>query len=195
MSKYIFKLVLFSVMLLMTSTIAAQRGQGKGGRPQNQMHGEREQPKFNAENAVGILKYDYERVLKKTKIKKAPKKSAVAKIISDYNQTIAEITFLYSEELRATENFVVMKREEANANRDREAVHFIQQVAMEKLIYIKRKVHKADRVLNDKLALVLSEKQLHKWRRLQRARKESLQPKRPDNSEGGRPQQRGLGGR
>ena len=195
MSKYVLKLVLFSVMLLMTSSIVAQRGQGKGGRSQNQMHGERELPKFNAENAVGILKYDYERVLKKTKLKKVKKKSKVAKIISDYNHTIAEITFLHSDELRATENYVAIKRAEAKANRDRDAMHYIQSEAMEQLIHIKHKVHKAERVLNDKLTLVFSEKQYHKWSRLQRKRKENLKPKRPNNLEGRRPQQGGPRGR
>jgi len=191
MSKYVLKLVLFSVMLLMTSSIVAQPG--KGGRPQNQMHGERELPKFNAENAVGIVKYDYERVLKKTKLKKAKKKSRVAKIISEYNHTIAEIKFLHSDELRATEKFVALKRAETKANRD--AMHYIQQEAMEKLIHIKHKVRKAERVLNDKLNFVFSEKQHHKWSRLQRKSKESLKPKRPDNSEGRRPQQGGPRGR
>jgi len=176
----------------MTSSIVAQRGQGKGGRPQNQMHGDRELPKFNAENAVGILKYDYERILKKTKVKKGNKKIRVTKIISAYNHSIREIKFLHSEELRATENFVATKRAAAKANRDRDAMHFIQQEAMEKLIHIKHKVLKAERVLNDKLTAIFSKKQHHKWRRLQRARKESIQPKRPDNSEGGRPKQRGF---
>jgi len=182
-------------MLLMTSSIVAQRGQGKGGRSQNQMQVQRELPKFSAENAASILKYDYERVLKKTKLKKAKKKNRVAKIISAYNQTINEIKFLHSEELRSTENFVAVKRQEAKANRDRYAMPYIQSEAMEKLIHIKRKVHKAERVLNDKLELVFSEKQFHKWRRLQRKRKESLKPKRLDNSEGGRPQQGGPRGR
>jgi len=195
MSKDILKLVLFSVILLMTSSIVAQRGPGNRGQSQNQRQGERELPKFNAENAVGILMYDYERVLKKTKVKKAKKKSRIAKIISDYNHTITEIKFLHSEEFRATENFVTIKRATAKENRDREAMRFIQQEAMEKLIPIKHKVHKAVQVLNEKLALVFSEKQLHKWRRLQRARKENIKPKRPDNPKGGRPQRGGPRGR
>ena len=182
-------------MLLMTNSIVAQRGQGKGGRSPNQMHGERELPKFNSENAVGILKYDYERVLKKTKVKKVAKKNRVAKIISDYNHTIAEISFLHTEDFKATENFVAIKRAEAKANRDRDAMHYIQQEAMEKLIHIKHKVRTAEQLLNDKLELVLSEKQQHKWLRLQRARKESLKPKRPDTSQENRPQKGGPRGR
>ena len=195
MSKHILKLVLFSVMLLMTSSIVAQRGQGNRGQSQNQVQGEREMPTFNAENAVGILKYRYKRVLKKTKLKDPEKKSAVVKIISDYNQTINEIKFLHSDELSATENFVAIKRAEAKANRDRGAMHFIQQDAMEKLVHIKHKVHKTEQLLNDQLVLVLSEKQFNKWRRIQRARKESLKPQRPDNGGGGRPQKSGRGGR
>jgi len=182
-------------MLLMTSTIVAQRAQGKGWQPQNKMHGKRELPKFNAENAIGILMYDFERVLKKTKIKKAKKKSRLAKIISDYNHTIAEIKFLHSDDLRATENFVALKRAIAMTNRDRDAMHYIQQETMEKLTHIKHKVRKAERVLNNKLTLILSEKQYHKWNRFQRKSKESLKPKRPDNSEGRRPKQGGPRGR
>jgi hypothetical protein len=195
MSKHILKLVLFSILLLITSSIVAQRGQGNRGQSQNQIQGERELPTFNAENAVGILKYRYKRVLKKTKLKEEKKKSTVAKIISDYNQTINEIKFLHSDELSATENFVAIKRAEAKANRDGGAMHFIQQDAMEKLIHVKHKVHKAKQVLNDQLALVLSEKQFHKWRRIQRARKESLKPQRPDNNGGGRPQKGARRGR
>lgn len=195
MRKNILKLAVFIVMLLMTESMQAQRGAGNRGQVQHQMQGQREQPKFNAENAIGMLKYDYERVLKKTKVKKVKKKNKIAKIILDYNHTIAEIKFLHSEEFRATESFVAIKRVEAMANRDRDVMHFIQLEAMEKLAHIKRKVHKAERVLNDKLGLVFSEKQYHKWRRLQRARKESLKPKRPNNSEGGRPQKGGFRGR
>ena len=192
------KLVLFSVMLLMTETIVAQRGQGNRGnsrQSQNQMHGERELPKFNAKNAVGILKYDYERVLKKTKVKKAVKKNRVAKIISAYNHTIAEISFLHSEELKATERLVALKRAAAKGSRDREAMQSIQSEAMERLAPIKHKVRKAERVLNEKLMHVFSEKQYHKWRRMQRARKENLKPKRPDHSQGDRSQKGGRGGR
>ena len=198
MSKNILKIVLLSVMLLMTNSIVAQRGQGNRGnkmQSQNQMHGERELPRFNAKNAVGILKYDHERVLKKTKVKKTPKKNRVAKIISDYNHTIAEISFLHSEELKATERFVALKRAAAKGRRDLETMQSIQSEAMEKLIPIKYKVRKAEQVLNEKLRQVFSEKQYHKWRRMQRARKENLKPKRPDHSQGERSQKGGRGGR
>lgn len=191
MNTTILKLTVFAIMLLTTKSILAQRGPGNSRQAQRPMQGQRELPKFNAKNAVGILKYDYEKVLKKTKVKKDSKKNKVTKIIADYNHSIAEIMFLHTDEFRAIEKFVAIKRETAKANRDREAIPFIQQEAMEKLIHIKRKVRNADRVLNDKLELVLSEKQLQKWHRLQRTRKESLQPKRPENTRGGRPQQRG----
>lgn len=195
MSKYILKLVLFSVIILMTNSIVAQRGQGNREQSQHQRPGERKLPKFNAKKAVGILKYDYERVLKKTKVKKAAKKNRVAKIISAYNHTIAEISFLHSEELKAIERFVALKRAAAKGSRDREAMQSIQSEAMEKLTPIKHQVRKAERVLNDKLMQVFSEKQYHKWRRMQRTRKENLKPKRPDHSQGERSQKGGRGGR
>jgi len=190
MNTTILKLAVLAILLLTTSMLV-QRGPGNSRQAQRPMQGQRELPKFNAENAVGILKYDYEKVIKKTKVKKDTKKNKVTKIIADYNHSIAEIMFLHTDEFRAIEKFVAIKRETAKANRDREAMPFIQQEAMEKLIPIKHKVRNADRVLNDKLELILSEKQLQKWHRLQRTRKESLQPKRPENTREGRPQQRG----
>jgi len=175
----------------MTSSVAGQPGQGKGGRPKGQVQGEKKQPNFNAENALGILLYDDRKVLKKVKVKKAKKKNSVVKIISEYNHTIRELTFLHTDEFRAAENIVALKRAKAEATRDREAMQNAQHDAMEKLIHIKRKVNHAEQELNDKLAFVLSEKQFRKWYRFQRSRKESLKPKKPDNNDNRESQQRG----
>lgn len=191
MRKNILKLVVFTTILLMTKSILAQRGSGNRGQTQHQIDGQRELPKFNAKNAVGILKYDYGRVIKKTKIKKDAKKNRIAKIISDYNHIIDEIKFLHSEDFKAVENYVSIKREEARTNNDRAAMSFIHSEAMEQLLYIKRNVYKAEQTLNNQLEMFLTEKQFHKWRRLQRARKESLNSKTPDNIERGRPQKGG----
>lgn len=196
MSKNELKLVVFSILLLISGSLLAQRGQGnsgQGGRgqSQNQMQAQSEQPKFNAAHAIGILLYDHDRVIKKTKLKNPGKKRNVVKIISDYNQTIRELKFLHSEEFRATENYVAIKREAAKVNGDRAEMRLIQLEAVEKLNHIKDKVLRAEQVLNDKLAGVFSEKQNHKWLRLQHARKESLKLGRPYSVEGSRPQKGG----
>jgi hypothetical protein len=195
MSKYTLKLGLFSIILLMTGAVEAQRGQRQGGHSQNRGGSQEAMPKFNSENAIGILTYDYEKVQKKTKLKKDDKQRSVEKIISDYNQIINEIKFLHSEEFKETESFVEMKKEEAKINRDRDAMDYIHTEAIKKLSRVKSKVLQAEQQLNNKLVIVFSEKQNNKWLRYQQTRKESLKPKRPESSDDRRPQQGGPRGR
>jgi len=171
MRKNVLKLVLYSIILLITVSIEAQgqrgqsqnRTQGQRGQSQNRAQGQGSMPVFNAENATGILTYSYRKVIKKTKNKKAEEKNSVEKIISEYNHTIDEIKFLHSDEFRAIEKILAKKRQEAMANRDREAMRFIQSETMKKLIHIKSKVQIAEQELNGKLELVFSEKQYNKW--------------------------------
>lgn len=173
----------------MTVSVEAQRGQGKRGQSQNNMQGQGMMPKFNAKNAAGILTYNYERVIKKTKLKKDEKKSRVEDIISEYNHSIDEIKILHSDEFRATEKFVAKKYNEAKVGGNREDIRFIQLEAVEKLAHIKSTVLKAELELNGKLEIVFSEKQYKKWLRYQRSKKQSLKQKTPETAGGGRSRQ------
>ena len=184
MSKNVLKLGLYSVILLLTVTVESQRQRGPS---QNISQGQQAMPVFNAENAAGILTYNDRKVIKKTKLETDKEKDSVKKIISEYNHAIEEIKSLHSRAFRTAEEFVAEKRREAMTNRDREAMRSIQSETMQKLNPIRRIVRSTELRLNDKLKPVFSEEQYGWWLDYQKSKKQALRPKRPDNTEGGRP--------
>ncbi len=175
---------LFTIILLVTvfanAQVQGQRGNyGQMGQSQNR--GQSQMPSFDASNAVGILTYDEEKVAKRSKIKSDGKKKDITVIISAYNHRIDEIRILYAVLLITTEKYVADRRKEAMARRNREAMSLIQSDAMDKLRPVRREVIKADKELNKRLAGILSEKQLKKWKNYQNSKKESLRPKIPES--------------
>jgi len=88
MNNNILKLGLFLAILLITVPLFAQV---QGQRSQNRNQGQRSMPAFNAKNAVGIIKYNAKKIIKKTNIKNEEKKREVVKVFSAYNQTIDEL--------------------------------------------------------------------------------------------------------
>ena len=97
MHKNIPKSIIYVVLLFSNLTLSAQRpnqngGQGQGQRQgQGQGQGERTAPTFDAENAVGIIKYKEKQVIKKMHLKSDDKKKEVNQLFSDYNKTIENI--------------------------------------------------------------------------------------------------------
>jgi len=185
MNKAILKSGLFSAILLISVSLSAQvQGQR---RSQNRNQGQRSMPAFNAKNAVGIIKYNVKKIIKKTNIKSEDKREEVAKIFSAYNLTIDEIKSLNSENLKDVEKFVNDTQKNAIVARDREAMRFARKDANEKLAPIRKEVVIADQELNSSLKQILSEEQFERWKKYQQFKKDALQPERPQgmNNSGG----------
>ncbi len=145
-------------------------------------------PAFNAENAVGIIKYNAKRIIKKINIKNEDKRREVVKVFSAYNQTIDEIKSLNSEKLKDIKRLVNEAQKNAMATRDRDAMRLARKDANEKLAPIKSQISNADQKLNKSLMLILSKEQFERWTKYQQFRKEALQPNLPErmnNNSGG----------
>ncbi|TCI90704.1 hypothetical protein [Tenacibaculum sp. M341] len=133
--------------------------------------------KFSSRNAVGILYFNEQEVLKKLKIKKKNKKTTVLKAIKDYNTAIEEIEFLESVKLNkvdaAFEETILIARE----NKDFESIREARKEANRTLKPVRLKVKRTDASLNERLMEVLTKKQLKKWLKFQKKEKEKLNPK------------------
>lgn len=194
MNKAILKSGLFSAILLISVSLSAQvQGQR---RSQNRNQGQRSMPAFNAKNAVGIIKYNAKKIIKKTNIKNEEKRGEVVKVFSAYNQTIDEIKLLNSEKLKDVERFVNETQKNAMATRDRDAMRFARKKANEKLAPIKNQIIIADQELNTSLKQILSEEQFERWMKYRQFKKKALQPNLPErmnNNSGGYRRDNGNG--
>ncbi len=194
MDKTILKSGLFSAILLISVSLSAQvQGQRNS---QNRNQSQRSMPAFNAENAVGIIKYNAKKIIKKTNIKNEDKRREVAKIFSVYNQTISEIKLLNSEKLKGVERYVNDTQKNAMATRDLEAMRFSRKVANEKLAPIKNQIIIADQELNTSLKQILLEEQFERSLKYRQFKKEALQPNLPEhmnNNSGGYRRDNGNG--
>ena len=170
------KIFLLSILMIHSVLSFAQmNGKGQG---QTQMT----MPKFNAEKAAGILKYDEDKVYKKLNIKDSTTKQEVSKSLTGYNKVIDEIIFLNSPKFKKIEQEVNSQREIAMANKDRQAMMGIMEATREKLAPVKKKVIDANKNLNQELEKLLTEKQYKKWIKYQASKKRALKPKSPSGT-------------
>jgi hypothetical protein len=177
------KILLFVAMLLVSVQFSAQHSGGRrgGSSGQGQESTSREVKEFKASDVVGIFYYDESEIIKKLKVKDKDKQYLVKKELSNYNTNVREISFLNSEKFSDL-NVVI------NATRnsgDRESGSKMREKVEEIVKPVKEEVLVHEEELNRKLENILSEKQLKKWIKYQKNKKESLQPKQPQNKNAG----------
>ncbi len=173
------KKLLFLIILLLQSGLSFAQMQGQRS---GQSQGQTSMPEFKAKNVAGILKYDEDKVYKKLGIKDDALKQKIKKSFSEYNKKIDEILFLNNPKLKKVENKVNVQREIAIANKDRQAIMGIMEESRKELAPIKKEVIDANKILNQELEKILSEKQYKKWLKYQTNKKKSLKPKTQMNS-------------
>lgn len=176
---------LFLIILLFQSVLSFAQMQGqKSGQGQTSM------PKFNAKNVAGILKYDEVKIYKKLGIKDNDLKKNIYKPLSVYNKKVDEIIFLNTPKLEKIEREVNLQREIAMANKDRQAMMGIMDEAKKEIAPIKKMIIEANKILNEQLKIILSEKQYKKWLKYQANKKKALKPQ---NQSGTNNMSRGQG--
>ncbi|MDX1828931.1 MAG: hypothetical protein R3342_05220 [Lutibacter sp.] len=168
----------FTICFLIFNTIlfAQQRryNQNYGGQ-QNYQRNTSAPKKFTVENMAGILMYDYDEVIKKVKIKDESKKIVVEKAITKYNNKINEIKTFNSDVFSKVKRFIEQKTESSktpNVNDFKEARLKI----LELLKPIVDKVDKQQKILNQSLEKVFSEKQNSKWLRYESMKIKEVRP-------------------
>lgn len=186
------KKVLFILTAFLTFNLYAQRG--GGGRQQSQINeGETKSSvkEVKSSDLVGIIYYDTEEVIKKTKVKDEDTQYLIKKSIQNYNTKVQEISFLNSQTL--TELNLVLKA--SFQTQDPEARSEIKTKINDAIRPIRDEVSKSEKELNDSLKKILSEKELKKWVKYQKKEKESIQPKQSQNNQRQAGSQSGGGGR
>ncbi len=195
------KILVLFVAIIFTTYANAQQGQGRGrgGNRQGQQQGQGQNKlqEFKADNAVGIIVYDADEIIKKTKVKDKNTKYLITKAVNSFNQQLVEIKFINAEKLEEVTTLVNLKRKEAMANRNMEEMKSIQSSAKELLKPIKQQVKAEEKILNNQFKELLNEKQFKKWEKYQKAKKRALKPKgmsQGNKQQKGNGQHKGQGG-
>ncbi|MCH3884765.1 hypothetical protein [Tenacibaculum aquimarinum] len=189
MKKIVFALVLFQSVFLFSQ---GRGGRGGGGRSQQGGNEQQERPKpekFVAKDAAGIFYYEEYKVIKKIKVKDDDLEYKVVKSLKIYNNKIKEILFLNSEKLDGLDLIINSKPQQRTSVDDNESKNDIRSRVREIIKPIRDEVNENELILNESLKGLLSEKQLKKWLKYQKKKKESLQPKEQGNTS----RQRGNG--
>lgn len=163
--------LIFSIVLFAQQTRYNQNYRGQ----QNQQRNTTTPKKVTIENMAGILMYDYDEVIKKVKIKDESKKIVVEKAITKYNNKINEIKTFNSDVFSKVKRFIEQKTESAktsNINDFKEARLKIREL----LKPIVDKVDHQQKILNQSLEKILSEKQNSKWLKYEKIKIKELRP-------------------
>jgi len=192
--------------LLTFSTVlfSQQRGNSQNSSRQQGQGSQMIDTKVNPQNMARIIMYDYEAVIKKLKIKKAPLKTVVMHAIYKHNNKINEIKTFNFETFDNVSKFLTKKRSEAVLNRDFNTMKESQMQAIEMLAPIREKVLSQKNTLNTTFKKELSAKQYKTWLKYQKAALKKLNPKAPQTQQnqssqqfqrsGGQQQGMGRGG-
>ncbi|WP_456462494.1 hypothetical protein [Lutibacter sp.] len=140
------------------------------------------QQKIIPENMARIIFYDFDEVIKKLKIKKAPTRNIVSKAITTHNNKINELKTFNYETFDNVKSFLTKKRNEAKLSRDFTILKEARMKANEMLAPIRNKVIAQKNILNATLKKELSEKQFKKWLKYQQSKLKELKPKNTQQS-------------
>jgi len=170
------KHLILTILFFTLNTVAFSQQRGNSSQQQGQRNNQTQQ-KIQPKNMVGIIMYDIDIVLKKIKVKKAPKKAIVSKAISQHNNKINELKTFNYETFDDVTSFLTKKRNEAKLNRDFSTMKEAQMQANEMLSPIRSKVKFQKNKLNTTLEKELSEKQYKAWLKYQQSELKKLNPK------------------
>lgn len=176
--------ILLIFLLTFTTVLFSQQRGNKGYSSQQQGQGSQMTlTKVNPENMARIIMYDYEKVIKKLKVKKSPIQTVIKQAISKHNNKINEIKTFNYETFNNVSKFLAKKRNEAMLNSDFSIMKESQMQANKMLAPIHDKVQLQKNTLNAIFEKELSEKQYKAWLKYQKGELKKLMPKKPDNSQ------------
>ncbi|MEM9717794.1 MAG: hypothetical protein AAGA10_01005 [Bacteroidota bacterium] len=128
-------------------------------------------PEFHAEKAAGIFYYDADQVIKKMKITDEQDKLKVIEALFAYNGKMSELSTENAPVFRELENEFNRNVKIAMQNRDRSQMDGVREKIKGTIPPIKMQVFEVEKVLNNTMRLILSDKQNKKWLKYQGRKK------------------------
>lgn len=125
-------------------------------------------PEFNAIEKARIIKYDIEKVIKKLKITEDSIINDVSNHIATYNKEMNNLLFLHSKTLADLETEFDRNVKIAIQNRDRSQMSGVKNKIKQIIPPIRNEVSEHEKVLNEALENILTEKQNKKWMKYQK---------------------------
>jgi hypothetical protein len=129
-------------------------------------------PDFNAQKAAGIFEYDIEEVIKKLKIRDEITKNKISRSLIAYNKKMLELSTVHITTFMELENEYNHNIKIAMQKKDRSQMDDVKAKIKKVLPPIRKQVVAEEKILNDALAMVLSQKQNDKWLKYQKQKLE-----------------------
>lgn len=178
-----------------------QRGGMQGGGQSGQQRERPEMREFKASERVGIFNYDTDEAIKKIKVKDKELKLKVRRVLVKYNNKVNEVALLNKDNFDTINVYMnaIMKANRPSQGQgnqmgggqqsSRETMGDDSESPMRKAMELtkaklepaRKDVKQAENNLNEKLELLLSEKQYKKWLAYQKKIKDDLKPKQQSN--------------
>ena len=128
-------------------------------------------PDFNAQKAAGIFEYDIEKVINKLKISDDTPKEKALVALNAYNNVMLELSFEHASTFKELEKEFDRNVQIAMQRRDRSQMDGVK-AKIERIIPpIRMQVAAEEKVLNEAMALILTEKQNDKWLKYQKRKR------------------------
>lgn len=128
-------------------------------------------PDFNAEKAAGIFEYDVEEAIEKLKIADDTTKQKVTEALNAYNSNMFDLSVEHASTFKALEDEFDKNVQIAMQRRDRSQMNGVKAKIKQVIPPISMQVGAEERVLNDVMAILLTEKQNDKWLKYQKRKK------------------------
>jgi uncharacterized ubiquitin-like protein YukD len=129
-------------------------------------------PDFNAEKAAGIFEYDIEEVIEKLNITNENTKQKVTKALNAYNKKMYDLSIEHSSTFKELDTEFDKNVQIAMQRRDRSQMNGVKAKIKQVIPPIRKQVVAEEKVLNDAMAMLLTEKQNVKWLKYQKRKKE-----------------------
>jgi hypothetical protein len=125
-------------------------------------------PDFNAQKAAGIFEYDIEEVIKKLNITDEIAKQMISESLKIYNNKMFDLSIEHEQTFKELENEYDHNIKIAMQKKDRSQMDDVKAKIKRVLPPIRKQVVAEEKILNDALAMVLSQKQNDKWLKYQK---------------------------
>lgn len=128
-------------------------------------------PDFNPEKAAGIFEYDVDEVIKKIKISNNSTQQSASKALNIYNNKMFDLSNEHASTFKRLEDEFDQNVQIAMQRRDRSQMNGVKTKIQQIIPPIRMEVTSEEKILNETMAKLLTEKQNKKWLSYQKRKK------------------------